>query len=795
MVTRKSISRIFSILLIALFLQIGAQPVQADPLYAEGDFLWAKSMGGADWDQASDLAVDSNGNVYTTGNFRGTSDFDPGVGITNLTSTGVQDIFISKLDSNGNFLWVKSMGGNGIENWGTGLAIAIDASGNIYMTGTFHGTIDFDPGVEVFNLIGIGKSDFIFVSKLDSTGNFIWAKSIGSSSAFTYVRDIAIDSSGFVYTTGIFGDIVPLDFDPGVGIFNLLAEGYYQYDIFISKLDRNGDFIWAKRIGGQYNEEVNNIALDSTGNVYTTGFYQKGADFDPGPEIFNLTDPGDFYYGVFVSKLDLNGNFVWAKIPSGSGGRITVDLIGNIYMTGYFSGTVDFDPDLGISELTSAGPSDIFISKFDTNGNFIFAKSMGGDLYDSGYGIIVDPSEDIFTFGYFQGTADFDPGPGLFNLISEGDTDNFISKLDRSGNFVWANRLGGISNFPFNINKLIQDSNGNVYTTGDFWETIDFDPSPGISELTSSGYSDIFVSKYYNDSSPTVSSLIRANTSPTSASTVDFTVTFSEPVTGVDMIGPAFDDFTLSTSSGIVGASVTSVSGSGKTYTVTANTGSGNGTIRLNVMVDGNIVDTTLNPFAISFNAGEIYSVIKIATFADVPLFYWSNGSIERLYNAGITGGCSTSPLNYCPNAPVTRAQLAIFLVRAMHGVAYIPPSAFGIFTDVPVGSFGADYIEQLYWDGITNGCGIDKYCPAATVTRAQAAIFLVRAMHSSTFVPPPATGNFTDVSIGSFGANYIEHLFADGITSGCGAGIYCPNNPVTRAQMAVFLVKTFNLP
>ncbi len=183
-------------------------------------------------------------------------------------------------------------------------------------------------------------------------------------------------------------------------------------------------------------------------------------------------------------------------------------------------------------------------------------------------------------------------------------------------------------------------------------------------------------------------------------------------------------------------------------------------------------------------------------TFADVSNSYWAYTSIERLYAAGITGGCMTVPLSYCPTTPVTRAQMAIFLLRGMHGNTYTPPAATGTkFTDVPLGTFGAAWIEQLATEGITSGCGSGNYCPTTPVSRAQMAIFLIRAKHGVAFVPPTATGLFTDVPIGSFGADYIEQLSADAITSGCGGTNFCPNTTVKRDSMAVFLVKTFNLP
>jgi CSLREA domain-containing protein len=182
--------------------------------------------------------------------------------------------------------------------------------------------------------------------------------------------------------------------------------------------------------------------------------------------------------------------------------------------------------------------------------------------------------------------------------------------------------------------------------------------------------------------------------------------------------------------------------------------------------------------------------------FADVPLSYWASTFIERLYLNGVTGGCSTNPLNYCPNANVTRAQMAVFLLKGRHGAAYTPPAATGaVFADVPANYWAAAWIEQLQAEGITGGCGNGKYCPETPVTRDQMAVFLLRAKHGNTYVPPAATGVFVDVPTNYWAADWIEQLAAEGITSGCGGGKYCPAATVTRAQMAVFLVTTFNLP
>ena len=166
---------------------------------------------------------------------------------------------------------------------------------------------------------------------------------------------------------------------------------------------------------------------------------------------------------------------------------------------------------------------------------------------------------------------------------------------------------------------------------------------------------------------------------------------------------------------------------------------------------------------------------------------------VETLARAGITGGCG--PNIYCPENSVTRAQMAVFLERGIHGSNFSPPAATGnSFLDVGANGFAAAFVEQLFLDGITGGCGSNNYCPDDRVTRAQMAVFLLRAIHGAGFSPPPATGIFTDVPLGSFAVAWIEQLAAEGITSGCGGGNYCPEDPVTRAQMAVFLVRAFGL-
>ncbi|MCZ4317449.1 SBBP repeat-containing protein [Aequorivita viscosa] len=404
---------------------VGQGDIFIQKLDASGNFLWAKQMGGPDSDFGKSITTDAAGNVYITGSFRETVDFDPGVGTFNLTSAGWDDIFIQKLDSNGNFLWAKQMGAAGID---AGYSITLDATGNVYTTGYFEHAIDFDPGAGTNILTSAGGWD-IFIQKLDADGNFIWAKQTGGidwDNGFS----IIIDATGNILTTGNFQYTV--DFDPGAGTTNLTAEG--SWDIFIQKLDADGNFLWAKQMGGPSEELSASIATDTNGNVYITGYFQGTVDFDPGSETSYLTSSGGL--DAFIQKLDVNGNFLWVKQLGSTGfdeGKsIVVDANGNVYVTGYFSHTVDFDPGAGVANLTSEGGADIFILKLDTNGDFVWANRIGGSEDDTGNCIFIAADGYIFTTGDFRETADFDPGPETSNLTSAGLTDIFILKLSET---------------------------------------------------------------------------------------------------------------------------------------------------------------------------------------------------------------------------------------------------------------------------------------------------------------------------------------------------------------------------
>jgi hypothetical protein len=446
-------------------------------------FQWANKMEGG---SSKALAIDDQGNSYFVGEIGSTGnyDVDPGPGVFTLNgANGIVVIF--KLNTAGGFVWAKQMPDINTEG------IRVDAAQNVYLGGHYSLTKDFDPGPAVYNLTGVGQND-IFSLKLDASGNFLWAKSQGGAQA-DLAFSIAISASGIYYSTGYFAGTS--DFDPGPGVFNMTA--VFLQETFISALDADGNFLWAKQLGGGQNS-AKYITTNVLGNIIIAGTFSGTIDFDPGAGVTFLTSgAGD----VFILKLDAIGNFIWAKSVGGTSVNqaesVALDPFGNVYATGRFNLTADFDPGPGTFNLTAAGNTDgitdVFVLKLAANGNFVWAKQMGSPAVDVGNDIATDAEANVYTTGFFQGIADFDPGAAIFNLTSKGSADIFISKLTTDGNFVWAVSFG--SGSADRGEAITADAAGSVYCAGNFLGEVDFDPGPGTAILDAST-NETFVLKF-----------------------------------------------------------------------------------------------------------------------------------------------------------------------------------------------------------------------------------------------------------------------------------------------------------
>ncbi len=466
-----------------------------DPL---GNFVWAKRIGGirpSSSARAKEIKIDANNDLYIVGVFKDTVDFDPSTsGSYNVHSTYdswnsiyTTNSFILKLDAAGNFQWVKTWGDNSSLYPNTFdspyiNSIALDNAGDIFLTGHFNNFTDMDPSAGASPIDGMSGSlgDLCIIKLQNGTGNFLWAKAcVGPAPInFSGVADgasIAIDKNDNILITGMFGGTI--DFDPdtaSTSVFYLSSAGpfvsgsQYAGDIFILKLNNSGGFVWAKAIATnpQTTDYGFDITSDGSGNVLIAGYnYSQFAtmfpntyatsnyDFDPDPSaVHNLTSNSSMQ--AYALKLDTNGIFVWVKnlcdlttIPArpffSSGNAICTDKCDNVYITGSFNGTCDFDPGNGTFIMTSTAPlpsnqnfasdQDIFISKLDANGNFAWAGQFGTG---TGTDILVDNNYDVFFTGAIGGAdntvnvpPDFNPGAGVYPLVYGIDYTYFASKL------------------------------------------------------------------------------------------------------------------------------------------------------------------------------------------------------------------------------------------------------------------------------------------------------------------------------------------------------------------------------
>lgn len=427
------------------------------------------------------IAIDPNfGDVYSVGTFKDSVDFDPGIGLYIGFHQQFQSgmVFINKLSFLGNHIWTKFIGGGGADFNIQGGAyrvyptVVTDNLGNIYISGCFSGTADFDPGAGVYIISSTQGTWDAFILKLGPQGNFTWAKSFTGGDK-SVINSLCVDDQYNVYTAGVF--IGTVDFNPNSGINNLTSSTnswnhVNEGDIFISKLDSQGNYIWSKGVVGSNINKVGAIDVDGTGNVYVSGLYNNGGgnvDFNPGTGVYNL--PGQF--GSFLMKLNNLGIFQWANPASTSFNSIeikyTCDDSGNLL--GFLENSIFKNDNSGNSLFNKAWATGFFISNLTSD--------ILGNIYLSG------------TYGNAQ--FDADPGPNVFNLPNPilGTNNTAIIKLDASGNFIWAKSIAQGAG----ICGIATDDLSSLFINGTCSNGVDIDP--GFGTLSSVSQNSFFVLK------------------------------------------------------------------------------------------------------------------------------------------------------------------------------------------------------------------------------------------------------------------------------------------------------------
>ncbi len=328
-------------------------------LDSNGLFKWVKRMGNATNDYAYDIAMDANGNIYLTGSFQGTVDFDPNITVLNLTSAGNTDAYVVKLTANGNFAWAKRWGSTTMDNANF---IVCDAAGNTFISGTYTNTVDFDPNIGVHNLT-TSTTGHGYLLKLNAAGNFSWVNDWSGTGTET-LESSAWDLYNHLYISGEFSGVE--DFQFGAGTTNLTSAGLT--DIFLLKIDTAGNFMNVKKFGAANNDHSYAVTISDTGAIYLTGDFSTTVDFNPGGGIFNLTSSGTSAGDCFILLLDSAENFINALSYGEQFGTETIESIAvdeneSVYVTGYFYSSMDIDPGVAVYNLWGQGSADIYVMK------------------------------------------------------------------------------------------------------------------------------------------------------------------------------------------------------------------------------------------------------------------------------------------------------------------------------------------------------------------------------------------------------------------------------------------------
>ncbi len=443
------------------------------------EWAWANGAGGSSLDYGTSISVDENRNLYLTGWFNSSTISFGSTVLTNNGIEGTSDIFIAKYNSTGVLVWVKNFGGAGDDR---SISIRTNSKGVFVLTGWFK-----SPALSIGStaLNNAGGSD-ILIARFDEDGTVVWAKSIGGA-ADDEGNSISCDPDGNIFVTGMY-ESNSISF----GSSTITTAG--KHDIFLVGYNQSGQLLWTKNIGGKNDDNGSTVTNDGDGNIYLSGKF-RSATVDLGEK--SLTNAGkDGNYGdIFMTKYNTSGKLIWAKSLGGSYYdevySITTDKLNNVYLTGWFkSDTIVFGCDtlMECTILTRAHGvdyGDVFIAKYDSYGEPVWAKRAGGIAKDYGFGITTNTVGDVFLTGIFESNFS---SSGQVKLKNATSNDIFISKYNSEGKVLWAKSIYGSAM----ARCITTDIYGGVYLAGvydglemRFTETL----------LKNAGQGDIFVAK------------------------------------------------------------------------------------------------------------------------------------------------------------------------------------------------------------------------------------------------------------------------------------------------------------
>lgn len=471
--------------------------------YAQND--WFAQFGGSDYQRLTSIERDSENNIILSGTFRADMDSDPGLGEEILSADDYDEIFVIKLNENGEFIWSFRIGA-GYQDFGRKLVI--DQEDNIHIVGTFQGVVDFDPGAGTHIMETAGEaflSSNMYIAKYSPDGEFIQALQFRSTvdNTVSSGTSLAIDSEGNLLVSGnIYG---PVDMDPLSGEYILEPETDFS-DMVIAKLTSTGTLLWAHILSGDIGDSSEDITVDESGNIYYTGLFRSNIDFDPGAGVVQLAPQGnDTFNDIFILSLDGTGSFRWVKgigwDGSQNGRKIKYSPDGFIYAAGAFTNTINFNPDADEDMLlTSVGDDDCYLMKIASDGEVQWAKSWGGIATEFIYGLSFGPNNEIITVGSFRNEIDLNSEISGLNLTSAGEADGYLLTWETSGDLTAAFSFGG-EEFDYGTFAHLE-ANNKYLLAGVFSDEIQLQQGNPDAQLVSIHSEDSFLA-FFEPSGPT----------------------------------------------------------------------------------------------------------------------------------------------------------------------------------------------------------------------------------------------------------------------------------------------------
>ena len=801
------------------------QRLWIDPVLSYSTYL-----GGAGYDAGYAIAVDSSGNSYVTGE-TGSMSFSP-------QSSGLRasrDAFVTKFNADGSIAYTTILSSSGDDS---GQAIAVDAAGAVYVAGSTKGN-DFPATPGAWQTASGGGEDG-FAAKLDPAGQLVYASYIGAAGSDT-ATGIAVDQSGNAYVSG-YTSSVAFPTTPGA------PQPAYRggpYDAFVVKLNAAGNAaVYATLLGGSGNDQASAMALDPAGNVCIAG-YTDSLDLPVQSALQAVYGGGG---DAMIACLNAAGN-AWTTVSYlGGCGRdeayaLAIDGARNLYVAGT-TFSQDFPASPGAFAGAPAGGYDAFVVELSPGGSgLVYATLLGGSGSDVAAALAAGSAGDVWLAGY---TASLDfPVAGEWQSAARGSFDGFVAHLSADGAALLASSyLGGSDDDR--IWGMAVNAAGRVFVTGST-ASRNFPVTPGASQpVAPAGYNALLaqinplLTGYAISGQVTVSGIaplsgltvtLSGAASNSTKTDVSGTYSFSGLAAGGSYTitpsagdytfspsGQTFDNLSANQTAGFTASCALSITPAavfldsagqagpplyvsaqspgclwvasatdGFIHITSGTNGTGNGAVTFSVGANNTGADLT-GALNIDGQAVAITQRETATTFTDVSpsSFYFDAANI--LYTRGITGGCAANPLKYCPNENITREQMAVFIVISIEGSSNFTYTGTPYFTDVPPTYPFFRFIQKLKDLGITSGCSATQFCPDAPITRSQMAAFLIAARYGAVTYTYPSAPYFTDVPPSYLFFPFIQKMAQVGITAGCGLGLYCPNQTLTRGQMAVFI-------